>query len=154
MEGGIFTVVGGLILVVLLAVFPEFSQQFRLLTPIEQALTRAGNGFALMTFLIAALWWPNAGPTLFGESLPAVLANPGAHWGGAVWLGLFIYGGARFNLGVRQCRGVRDAMLASRGFMKLLLGGVGAWLLRQNRYADIVASNGAWAWLCLLCVAL
>jgi hypothetical protein len=37
MEGGFFTVIVVFLLTVALSIFPEFSQQFRLLTPIEES---------------------------------------------------------------------------------------------------------------------
>jgi hypothetical protein len=77
--------------------------------------------------------------------------------GPLVCLGLFAYGLFRFVVGARQCWGLRDTMLASRGFMKFLIGVVGAWFFWGNQHADIVAGNGPWAWLawlCLFCVAL
>jgi hypothetical protein len=145
MEGGFFTVIVVFVLTVALSIFPEFSQQFRLLSPIEQALTRAGNGFALAALLVAGLWWLHGVPAAFGDwgaagvSRPVRLRRVSLRGRRAPVLGL-----ARHHACLARLQEVRH-------------GGVGAWFLWGNQHADIVAGNGPWAWLawlCLFCVAL
>jgi hypothetical protein len=151
MEGGVLTVAVLFILPFLLGVFPEFSADFRTRPPLEQNLTRAANGFALMVLLLVGLYRFGGGPSVAFANLDDFTARPAAHWMPITGVVLFFYGLFRFIQGVCSCWGCRDGALTNRAFFTTALSLVAVCFLwtRQGRQ---LLSNG-WlvvVWLVLL----
>lgn len=153
MEPDILTVVGLLVMAVLLSVFPEFSPNFRGLPPLEQNLTRAGHGFALMVGIAAGFWWLPVARAEFGN-MQAIVASPREHWPVIAGVFLFFYGLFRFVVGARRSWGCRDGMLAGRASLTMALGCGGAWFVWPHMNASALPDNVwvALGWLALLIV--
>jgi hypothetical protein len=152
MEVGVFSVAGLFIMALLFGIFPEFSPDFRLLSPVDQNLMRAGNGFALTVLSGAAFWWFR-GLRYELNHLEAVIGNPGVHWPVITAAALVVYGLFRFVVGARQCWGCKNWPLTSRAVFTMALGCGGVWFLWGKRSPELF-SNGwlALGWLLLLTI--
>jgi hypothetical protein len=128
MGAGIITLVGLLAMAVVLSVFPAFAPNFRLLSPLEQNLTRAGHGFALMVAMAAGFCCLPAARAQLGN-LQSVIDNPRDHWPVIAAVFLFGYGLFGFIVGARRCLGCPNGPLAGRAFVTMALGGGAAWFL-------------------------
>jgi len=117
MDGG-FLVIAVLLAFALLILWAERAQKFRQLSPVEQNLQRASHGFALAAFVLFAVF------NMYGwRGISLLVSNPAQALPGAIFFGgLFAYGLARFLAGVRRSAGVRDWLLASRAFIKMVIG--------------------------------
>src|ERR1700680_4634430 len=104
-----------------IGVAPELSSKFRLLAPLEQNLTRAGNAFALMGFLLYGFYL-YGGPSVLLPDVQSVIDNPRAHWPVITGAAVFLFGLSRFVVAAHQCRGSRDDALAGRALLTGLFG--------------------------------
>ena len=143
MEGaGILTLLAAF-LVVPFQMWAESQQKWRMLDPVEQNLRRASQGFALVVFVLLAVFY------LYGVSGVAgffvnLVTNPGQAWPAAVFFGgLIAYGLVRFLVGARRLAGVRDGLRTASALVKLALGlAVTLYLWRTYPWGQLVAS--AW----------
>jgi hypothetical protein len=153
MGTGLFTVVVLLILAVVLGVFPEFSDKFRMLPPLEQNLTRAANGFALMVTLVVGIYWLGAGPFVFFADLEDFGAHPGDHWVPITTIVLFCYAALRCIQGVCACWGCQDAPLTNRSYFTTAFGILAAWFLWGHQSTEFLSNFWlAFGWFCLLVI--
>jgi hypothetical protein len=91
----------------------EASQRFRLLSPVEQNLTRAGNGFAGMILMLLGLFWFYSAKSV--DALYAnVIGRPEQQWVAVVFLLLFAFSLARFVVGVPLLGNTRRPACLSR----------------------------------------
>ncbi len=129
MLGGFWAVVG---LAVALFVLEKIlrhanksRKNFRYLSPLEQALRRASQGFALAVFSILGIVVPYVwihGWREFVALLPWMLDHPGEAWPMFVSAALFAVGTVRFIAAVPQCIGARDGIRRPSAAVKLAFG--------------------------------
>jgi hypothetical protein len=146
----------GLLLIAPFLMWREASPGFRALGLLEQDLQRATRGAALLTLGLLVLFGLH-GAHGFSGFLPALVADPGDTWVGAIVLaGVLIYGGHCCVAGVRSCWGRTDGWRATRAFSRFALGVGGLWLLWTGSMIQASASDPrfAFAWLLLNLVAL
>lgn len=151
MEPGFLTVIGLAVMVVVTAIFPELSGISRTLSPVEQNLTRAANGFAVMVLSAAAFWWFPGLRSEFNH-LEAVIGNPAAHWPVITAAALVLFGLWRFVSGARQCRGACvSGPLAGRAFLTMALAFAGGWLLWHRTAPHDFWMGLGWLTLLIMC---
>jgi hypothetical protein len=132
MEGGLITLVV-LIVIAPFQIWGEWSKKFAMLSPVEQNLQRAANGFAVMVLSVLT---PIA---LYGAKevfafFPALVTQPGEAASGLVFVLPFILGLVRFLVGWKRSCAMRisDWLLASRAFVRLAIGFAGVKWLRWD----------------------
>ncbi len=127
--GGIFTLLGLLLLAPFQLFMPAPGQGRLDLTPHELYLRRATRPLGVLALIAWGVWSFGARPV--GDALGPVLLLPSEYWLAAAPLAVVpFYGLACFIAGARQCWGLRsDGMLPFWAFVELAAGGAGLWLL-------------------------
>jgi hypothetical protein len=133
-----------------IGVVPELSSKFRLLAPVEQNLTRAGNAFALMGFLLY-VFYLYGGPSVLLPDVQSVIDNPRAHWPVITGAAVFLFGLARFVLATRECWGSRDGALAGRALLTTIFGLGGGCFLWAHPHAANDLLTVVWLALLITC---
>ncbi len=116
-------------------------QQFQHLPPLEQALRRGSQGFALMVLTVLAVVtlhvWHGR------RDFAGMLARPDEFWPLLVCAALFMVGAVRFIAGASSSAGARDAV---RWFWAAIRLGLGVaalvWLARADLFGQFAARPG------------
>jgi hypothetical protein len=100
-------------------------RNFRYLDPLEQALRRASQGWAVMVFSVLAAVVPYVwlyGWHDFFALGPWITAHPEEAWPLGLLPAAFMVGFLRFRSGVRRSAGTRDDIQGPKGFFKCAAG--------------------------------
>lgn len=117
-------------------------QQFQYLPPLEQALRRGSQGFALMVLAVLAavashIWF-------YGwRDFAGVLSRPDEFWPLIACAALLVIGAVRFFAGARASAGARDAVRWFTAAVRLGLGVAAlVWLVRADLFGQFAAWPG------------
>jgi hypothetical protein len=151
--GGPLTIIVGLMLMPLL-MWQERTQRFQRLSPVEQNLQRASHGFAVVAFVLLALFGMYGWRGVL-NFFPWLYRDPADAWVGLLFLVPLAYGSARCLYGVRRSVGMRDGLLAFRAFTKLAVGLAGSWFFWRvgNALGRSMSLPAALVWALLMGVS-
>jgi hypothetical protein len=148
MLGGFWAVVGLFVTLFVLETLIRHAvksrRNFRYLSPLEQSLRRASQGFALSAFSLLGIVVPYVwlyGWRKFLALLPWMLDHPGEAWPVFACAGLFAIGLVRFLAAVPQCVGARDGIRRPSAAVKLTFGiGVAGYLMLTYPWGEFGAT--------------
>lgn len=97
-------------------------------SPLEQALRRGSQGFALMVFAVLA----GVAPHLWLQGVARLIPPSAQLWLVLVCAALFVAGAVRFSEGVRNSAGARGEVKWSTAALRCVVGAaLGYWVLRD-----------------------